>query len=70
LAPAGTPPAVLTRLETEFSKIVAMPEMQKQFADWGLAPLPLRREAYRELIATDIAKWRKVIAQVGGIKPE
>ncbi len=70
LAPAGTPPAVLTRLETEFSKIVAMPEMQKQFADWGLAPLPLRREAYRALIAEDIAKWKKVIASVGGIKPE
>lgn len=70
LAPAGTPSAVLDRLESDLSKVVALPEMQKQFEDWGLSPLPLRREAYRRLIAEDITKWRKVIDQVGGIKPE
>lgn len=70
LAPAGTPPAVLDRLESDLAKVVALPEMQKQFEEWGLSPLPLRREAYRRLIAEDITKWRKVIDQVGGIKPE
>jgi tripartite-type tricarboxylate transporter receptor subunit TctC len=70
LAPAGTPPEVLGRLEADLAKVVALPEMQKQFSDWGLTPLPLRREAYRELIAADIAKWRTVIQQVGGIKAE
>ena len=70
LAPAGTPPAVLDRLGADLTKVIAMPEMQKQFAEWGLTPLPLRREAYRELIAKDIAMWRQVVEQVGGIKPE
>jgi tripartite-type tricarboxylate transporter receptor subunit TctC len=70
LAPAGTPDPVLDRLAAEIAKVVAMPEMQKQFTDWGLTPLAERREAYRTLIAADIAKWRKVVQDVGGIKPE
>ena len=70
LAPAGTPAPVLDRLESELAKVVALPEMQAQFAEWGLTPLPERREAYRALIGRDIAKWRKVIQDVGGITPE
>ena len=70
LAPAGTPPAVLDRLGADVARVLATPEMQKQFADWGLTPLAERREAYRELIRKDIAMWRKVVQDIGGVQPE
>jgi len=70
LAPAGTPAAILDRLDAETVRVVALPEMQKQFADWGLAPMSERREAYCERIRADIEKWRKVIKDIGGVQPE
>lgn len=70
LAPAGTPSAILDRLDADVAKVVATPEMQKQFANWGLTPLAERREAYRAMIRDDVGKWRKVITDIGGVKPE
>jgi len=70
LAPAGTPVAVLDRLEREFTKIKAMPDVQAQLADWGLTPVLDKRAALAEMIRKDTATWKQVITAIGGIKPE
>lgn len=70
LAPAGTPGAALDRLGADLARVLASAEMQKQFAAWGLTPLSERREAYRDLIRRDTEMWRKVVQDIGGVKPE
>ena len=69
LAPAGTPKAVVERLNREINRIFTLPEVKEQYAKMGLIPgggTPGELEAF---IRTDIAKWSKVI-KAAGIKPD
>lgn len=69
LAPAGTPSAIITRLNTELVKIVATPEIRSQFAGQGIEPGGDRPEEFAALIRDDFNKWSKLIKEAK-IKPE
>jgi tripartite-type tricarboxylate transporter receptor subunit TctC len=62
-APAGTPDAVVRRLSAELRKVLQDPDVKKTFAAAGSAPAPSSPDAMREMIQTDIARWRSVIAR-------
>ena len=69
LAPAGTPKAVVERLNREINRILTLPEVKEQYAKMGLIPgggTPAELDAF---IRADIAKWSKVI-KAAGIKPD
>jgi tripartite-type tricarboxylate transporter receptor subunit TctC len=69
LAPAGTPKAVVERLNREINRILTLPEVKEQYAKMGLIPgggTPAELDAF---IRADIAKWSKVI-KTAGIKPD
>ena len=69
LAPAGTPAAIITRLNAELLKILATPEIKNQFAGQGIEPGGDRPEEFAALIRDDYAKWAKVIKEAN-VKPE
>lgn len=65
LAPAGTPPAVVTRLNTEITAVLMQPETRERFAAAALEPLTSTPEQLAQLIKTETVKWAKVIKDSG-----
>jgi len=65
LAPAGTPPAVVNRLNAEVERLVQQPEVREQLATQGTDPYRETPTAFAELIRSDIVKWGKVVREVG-----
>ena len=69
VAPARTPPAVVTRLNAEIVKILALPEVRNLFASQGIETLGGTPEYFASYIRDEIAKWAKAI-RLSGAKAE
>lgn len=68
LAPAGTPPAIVERLQRALKAIFAEPEQQQRMRGMGLIPIDKTTPPVPELrnfIASEIARWGKVVQQAG-----
>ena len=65
LAPAGTPSAVITRLNTEFDRIVHEPQIEKRFAAIGGEAIGGPPSTLASLIHDEIARWRRVAKEAG-----
>ncbi len=62
---AGTPPAVINKLNTEIAAILVLPETAKRFAV-DSAEVDIRTPAeIRKMIPADLAKWAKVAQDAG-----
>ena len=66
VAPAGTPPDVVARLNTELNRVFASAEAKEKLGPQGfdLAP-PMAPPAFGKLIAEDMAKWLPIVKQSG-----
>jgi len=60
-APARTPKAVIDRLNREVNAATGSPEVRKRLQDLGVEARGGTPEALRELLASEIAKWKAVI---------
>ena len=69
VAPLGTPPNVLERLDAEVAAIVESPEMQKRFQLEGAEGLRMTPREFGALITAETAKWTRVVKEAG-IKAE
>ncbi len=67
LAPAGTPQAVVKKLEGEIQRIVALPEVRDRMTAINVTPAGSTSDEFAKLIAADIARWRTV-AKASNIK--
>ncbi|WP_375414849.1 tripartite tricarboxylate transporter substrate binding protein [uncultured Bradyrhizobium sp.] len=65
LAPAGTSPAIAQKISADIADILRTPEMEQLLAKQGATPLIRSPEAFRNLLAQDIEKWRKVVRASG-----
>jgi tripartite-type tricarboxylate transporter receptor subunit TctC len=65
LAPASTPPAIVTRLNTELNRALTDPAMVQKLLDQGVEARPGPPTALREMIVSETERWRKVIASAG-----
>ena len=65
LAPAGTPSAVITRLNTELDRVVREPQIKKRFADIGGEAIGGPPSTLASLIHDEIARWRQVAKEAG-----
>jgi tripartite-type tricarboxylate transporter receptor subunit TctC len=65
LAPAGTPPAILNRLNAELVKSARAPDVVMRLAPDGGEAVGSTSEAFTQHIATEIARWRKVVRDAG-----
>jgi tripartite-type tricarboxylate transporter receptor subunit TctC len=64
-APAGTPPAVLARLESALTQVLAMPNLRKRMTEMGAVVTPLGSRQFGDYIRTEMDKWADVIVQNG-----
>jgi len=69
LAPAGTPAAVVERLNTEIVAILHLPEVQERLATDGSTPVGSTPAQFEAHLKSEMAKWAKVV-RAAGIKVE
>jgi tripartite-type tricarboxylate transporter receptor subunit TctC len=65
LAPAGLNPALAQKISADIAEILKTPEMIEVLAKQGATPLITSPDAFRDLLAQDIEKWRKVVKASG-----
>jgi tripartite-type tricarboxylate transporter receptor subunit TctC len=56
-APAGTPPAITKRLESEVMRAVKMPDVVKQLTNRQVSANPMGSEEFGKFIASEIQRW-------------
>jgi tripartite-type tricarboxylate transporter receptor subunit TctC len=69
IAPGGTPPAIIRKFNAALNEILLDPEVLKQITDSGSQPAGGSPEAFAQFIASETAKWAKVI-QAANIQPQ
>jgi tripartite-type tricarboxylate transporter receptor subunit TctC len=69
MAPAGTPPAILAKLEADVRRVLALPDVKQRLAGAGLDPFVLPPDRMTALMKSDVEKFREAI-RLAGIKPE
>ena len=69
VAPAGTPAAVVARLNAEINKALALPDVAQQLAVEGALPMSTTPQAFGDLIQREIPRWAEVV-KAGNVKPD
>ena len=65
LAPAGTPPAVLARLNEELKAALAQPAVQERFAAQGFAATWTPAPEAANFLRNEVEKWARTVQQSG-----
>jgi tripartite-type tricarboxylate transporter receptor subunit TctC len=69
IAPAGTPPEVVARLNRETARVLRQKEIVEQLASDGALAAPDTPEEFSAYIRAELAKWAAIV-QLAKIKPE
>ena len=69
IAPAGVPAVVVTRLNTEFNKALALPAVREKLIAMGLEPTGGTPEQFDQHVRRESVKWADVVKR-SGIKLE
>lgn len=64
-APARTPKAVIDRLNRAIAEALALSDVKQRFQDLAVDVRPDTPQGFRNLVASEIAKWNKVIENAG-----
>jgi tripartite-type tricarboxylate transporter receptor subunit TctC len=64
-APAGTPKAVIDRLNAEAIRVFKLPDIQERLQKLGLEPVLSSPDELARYQATEIVKWTKVVKESG-----
>jgi tripartite-type tricarboxylate transporter receptor subunit TctC len=65
VAPAGLPKPLIARLNREIADILRSPEVRDRLAADGSEPVGSTSEAFGLHIRSEVAKWRRLIAETG-----
>lgn len=60
--PAGTPKAVVDKLQKEIAAVVKSPDIKARLLELGVVPEGNTPAEFSDYVKADIAKWRRVIA--------
>jgi tripartite-type tricarboxylate transporter receptor subunit TctC len=63
VAPAGTPTAIVQRLNAEITAALNDPAIQARMRELGVEPAPSKPEAFAAYIGSETRKWGQVIRQ-------
>jgi tripartite-type tricarboxylate transporter receptor subunit TctC len=69
MAPAGTPEAIVNRLNSEINKIVNAPDVKATWAKQGAVAMSMTAPAFTKYVADDVAKWATIV-KVSGAKAD
>jgi tripartite-type tricarboxylate transporter receptor subunit TctC len=65
LAPAGTPPAVIAKIQDAVAKSVARPEIKRAFNDLSTEAASNSPRQFSRVIAGEITQWTKLVKESG-----
>jgi tripartite-type tricarboxylate transporter receptor subunit TctC len=63
--PAGSPAAIVTRLNTEFDKVLKQPAISAKLTEDGSEAVGGPPDRLRQLIANEVARWGEIIPAIG-----
>ena len=69
IAPKGTPPAVVGKLNAEIAKIASRPDVRQEWSQRGAIPMTMSADEFNRFLADDIAKWERIV-KLSGAKPD
>ena len=62
---AGTPTALLDKLNADFHTVLRIPELQQRLYELGINVAPTSREEFEQYIRAEITRWAQVIKDAG-----
>jgi tripartite-type tricarboxylate transporter receptor subunit TctC len=65
MAPAGTSPAVVDKIQRDAVSILSLPELRKKLDQLGLEPIGNTPAEFAAAIKSEISQWAKVIKEAG-----
>jgi tripartite-type tricarboxylate transporter receptor subunit TctC len=69
MAPAGTPKAIVDKLNAEITRAANAPEMKEAWAKQGAISMSMTPEEFGRFMREDIEKWARVV-KISGAKPD
>jgi tripartite-type tricarboxylate transporter receptor subunit TctC len=69
MAPKGTPPEIVRRLNAEITGIAGRPEVRDEWARQGAVAMKMNPEEFGRYIVDDVAKWERIV-RISGAKPD
>lgn len=61
----GIPPAIAAKLSSDIAAVVAQPDTQNKFRDFGTEPIGNSQAAFQTFLASDLPMWAKLVQQSG-----
>lgn len=62
-APAGTPVAIVNKLNAQVNAILQSAEVREQFAKLGIAPTPMKADEFARFVREQITTYQKIVKQ-------
>ena len=69
MVPAGTPRAVVSKLNAEIGRIVGRADVKAEWAKQGATPMLMAADAFAQFMREDIEKWARVV-KISGAKAD
>jgi tripartite-type tricarboxylate transporter receptor subunit TctC len=69
LAPRGTPPEIIAKLNGEVVRVLHLPDIVERFSKDGVEPVGTTPEQFGTHILSEITKWKRVVS-AAGIEPQ
>ena len=63
--PAGTPPAIASKLHAEVVKVLALPEVKDRLAGLGADPVGSSPDEFAAFLRAEMRKWAKLVKDAG-----
>ena len=63
MAPAGTPAAILDKINADMHVALRAPEVEKRMQDVAMPPAPTARQEFDQFVRDEIARWARVIKE-------
>ena len=67
MAPKGTPPEIVARLNAEIGRIVAKPDVRDEWAKQGAVAMTMNPDEFGRYLNDDIIKWERIV-KISGAK--
>jgi tripartite-type tricarboxylate transporter receptor subunit TctC len=61
LVPTGTPKDIQLKIYNDYISVMKLPDVEKQLNDLGIYVRLTNGEQLKEIIQSDIARWKKVV---------
>src|SRR5450631_2658131 len=69
MAPKGTPPEIVRRLNAEITAIVGRPDVRDEWSRQGAVAMKMNPEEFGRYIVDDVAKWERIV-KISGAKAD